>query len=102
MKVVYCFLILVLPTVSHAAVYGGSNLGFGGYPEFSESPPSPPYSDDEYAWDRYRRDVQSYSEKAKEYLEDSDSDIKRIKEAQEDAIQKANDAVEQYNRQVRQ
>lgn len=32
---------LVYSTMSNASVFGGSNLGFSGYPEFSDSEPSP-------------------------------------------------------------
>lgn len=100
MKRITLLIILSLPLTALSAVFGGSNLGFGGYPEFNEIAPTPPYSDDQYAWDRYRRDVAAYTERAKQYLEDANSDMKRIKEAQQDAIQKANDVVAQYNRKV--
>lgn len=92
---------LTLPFTASAIVVGGSNLGFSGYPEFSEIAPTPPYSDDQYAWDSYRREVADYAEKAKQYLEDANSDMKRIQEAQQDAIQKANDVVEEFNRKAK-
>lgn len=101
MKKLFITFLLLLPIVSHAAVYGGSNLGFGGYPEFDEQEPSPPFTDDQYAWESYRQEVDRYTEQAKEYLENSSNDIKRIQEAQEDAIEKANQAVREYNSQVR-
>lgn len=81
--------------------HGGSNLGFGGYPAFSEMEPSPPYTDDQYAWENYRRQVADYTEKAKQYLEDSNSDMKRIQESQQEAIDKANRVVEEYNRKAK-
>ncbi|MFO3857886.1 hypothetical protein [Klebsiella michiganensis] len=84
-----------------AIVIGGTNLGFSGYPQFSEIAPAPPYSDDQYAWESYRREVADYAEKAKWYLEDSNSDMKRIQEAQHDAIQKANEVVEEFNRKAK-
>lgn len=101
MKKFALFALLSLPFSASAIVMGGSNLGFSGYPEFSEIAPTPPYSDDQYAWDSYRREVAEYAEKAKQYLEDSNSDMKRIQEAQQDAIQKANDAVEEFNRKAK-
>ncbi|WP_227505385.1 TroA family protein [Klebsiella aerogenes] len=101
MKKFALFALLSLPFSASAIVMGGSNLGFSGYPEFSEIAPTPPYSDDQYAWDSYRREVAEYAEKAKQYLEDSNSDMKRIQEAQQDAIQKANDVVEEFNRKVK-
>ncbi|EMM8813400.1 TPA: hypothetical protein ACXEP4_004838 [Klebsiella pneumoniae] len=101
MKKFALFALLSLPFSASAIVMGGSNLGFSGYPEFSEIAPTPPYSDDQYAWDSYRREVAEYAEKAKQYLEDSNSDMKRIQEAQQDAIQKANDVVEEFNRKAK-
>ncbi|HBM2960883.1 TroA family protein [Klebsiella variicola] len=101
MKKFALFALLSLPFSASAIVMGGSNLGFSGYPEFSEIAPTPPYSDDQYAWDSYRREVADYAEKAKQYLEDSNSDMKRIQEAQQDAIQKANDVVEEFNRKAK-
>lgn len=101
MKKFALFALLSLPFSASAIVMGGSNLGFSGYPEFSEIAPTPPYSDDQYTWDSYRREVAEYAEKAKQYLEDSNSDMKRIQEAQQDAIQKANDVVEEFNRKAK-
>ncbi|MGG7866242.1 hypothetical protein PGN70_05105 [Klebsiella aerogenes] len=101
MKKFALFALLSLPFSASAIVMGGSNLGFSGYPEFSEIAPTPPYTDDQYVWDSYRREVAEYAEKAKQYLEDSNSDMKRIQEAQQDAIQKANDVVEEFNRKAK-
>ncbi|HAT2607140.1 TPA: hypothetical protein I8235_000049 [Kluyvera intermedia] len=92
-------LFILAPFASSAIVLGGTNLGYMGYPEFSEVAPSRPYSDDQYSMEEYRRQVANYTAKAKEYLENSNADIKRIQEAQEDAINKANAAVRQYNAQ---
>ncbi|EPY1262782.1 hypothetical protein [Klebsiella pneumoniae] len=101
MKKFALFVLLSLPFSASAIVMGGSNLGFSGYPEFSEIAPTPPYSDDQYAWDSYRREVAEYAEKAKQYLEDSNSDMKRIQESQQEAIDKANRVVEEYNRKAK-
>ncbi|EMX0849503.1 hypothetical protein AAF302_000710 [Pluralibacter gergoviae] len=98
MRYLTIFFFIALPFTASAIVIGGSNLGFSGYPEFSEIAPTPPFSDDRYAWDSYRSEVADYAEKAKKYVEDSNSDMQRIKEAQQDAIQKANDVVEEFNR----
>ena len=91
-------LIALVPQVVSAAVFGGSNLGYGGYPEFTQMEPTPPYSNDQYAWDNYRREVERYTSDVKEYLEDANNDMKRIQEAQQEAIDKANRVVEEYNR----
>ncbi|MGP1051891.1 hypothetical protein ACJ8PG_23510 [Serratia sp. CY68758] len=82
------------PTAGNAAVFGGSNLSFSGYPEFDEYPPSPPYGNDKYAWENYKREIE-------DYVENANNDISRIKEAKDEAIQKANNAVDEYNRNVR-
>ncbi|MDQ9128735.1 hypothetical protein RDT67_20155 [Serratia fonticola] len=92
---------LHLSTNASAVVYGGTNLGFSGYPEFSEIEPVPPYSKDQWAWDSYKRDVEDYVQKAKDYTDDANSDISRINEAKEETIRKANDVVEEYNRNAR-
>lgn len=93
--------VLLMPTASLATVFGGSNLGFSGYPEFSEVEPTPPYSNDQYAWESYKQEVDAYTAKAKQYLEDANSDIQRIQEAQQEAINKANSVVQEYNSKVR-
>ena len=99
LKIFSLLIFLMAPTMSFAAVYGGSNLGFGGYPEFTEVAPTPPYTHDQYAWESYRQEVEDYTRKAKQYVEDADSDIKRVQEAQQYAIEKANAVVQEYNRQ---
>lgn len=43
MKKFIIILILIIPGISHAAVYGGTNLGYSRYPEFNEREPSPPF-----------------------------------------------------------
>lgn len=93
--------IVLSSTVGQAAVFGGSNLSFSGYPEFNEYPPSPPYGNDKYAWENYKREIENYANKAKEYVENANNDISRIQEAKQEAIQKANNAVDEYNRSVR-
>ncbi|AIN20069.1 hypothetical protein CH54_1396 [Yersinia rochesterensis] len=89
--------IFMLPMSSFATVFGGSNLDFQGYPEFTDFPPSPPFNADEYSMNSYRMEVDSYVRKAKEYVENANNDIKRINEASEEAIQKANNVVSEYN-----
>ncbi|WP_395490890.1 hypothetical protein ACG1VR_10545 [Cedecea davisae] len=100
MKNIFLISALLLPISSYAAVYGGSNLGYSGYPEFSEIEPSQPYSSDQYAMDSYKREVENYVAKAKQYVEDADSDAKRVRKAQQEAIDKANAVVADYNRKM--
>ncbi|WP_245609591.1 hypothetical protein [Trabulsiella guamensis] len=90
-------ILMVFPVVANATVFGGSNLGFGGYEEFSAMEPTPPYDRSEYSMNAYRSDVESYIQNAKEYTENADNDVKRIREAQEEALSKANRVVEEYN-----
>lgn len=84
-----------------ALVLGGTNFGITGYPKFSAIKPSKPYSYNgtvsKREYDNYRSSVVSYVEKAQEYLENADNDIKRIKEIQEDVIDDANSAIEEFN-----
>jgi hypothetical protein len=89
---------LVYSTMSNASVFGGSNLGFSGYPEFSDSEPSPPYNRDEYSMGAYKRVVERYIQNAKDYTENANNDMKRIREAQDDALEKANRVVEEFNK----
>ena len=73
---------------SFAFVMGGSNLSLGSYPEFS--PYYSTYNMSSYELDRMRRDVQ-------EYIENGNNDIRRIQEAQQEAVEKYNQAVREYN-----
>ncbi|HCL5740712.1 TPA: hypothetical protein RCG93_004366 [Enterobacter roggenkampii] len=92
---------LAYSTMTNASVFGGSNLGFSGYPEFSDSEPTPPYNRDEYSMGAYKRDVERYIQNAKDYTENANNDMKRIREAQDGALEKANRVVEEYNRAAR-
>ena len=93
--------ILAYSTVASATVFGGSNMGFSGYPEFSDSAPTPPYDGNEYSMQTYKNDVERYIQNAKQYTENAGNYMKRIQEAQDDAIQKATRVVEEYNRTAR-
>ena len=87
--------LFILP--AQAAVYGDSNLDFSGYPEFDEYPPSEPFDRDRYSFDQYRYEVEEYVRKAQEYIEAGNNDIERIREAQEEAIDKANRVISDFN-----
>lgn len=78
-----------------------------GYPNFDKAKssvytPHPPYdaSDPNQRW-RYKQEVQEYVDSTEEYLKATKNDIQRIREAQEEAIRKANAVVEEYNSWVR-
>lgn len=94
---IFLFLILSICSNANALVIGGSNLGVMGYSEFNEITPSQPYSYDEYNFNMYQNDTEMYVNQAKEYVENCNRDIERIKEKQQDAINKANQAIDDFN-----
>lgn len=96
-KIICALLSCLIVCPSYAAIYGDSNFDLRGYPEFDEYPPSQPYNRDRSSFDQYRSEVEDYVRKAEEYVEAGNNDIKRIKEAQEDAIEKANRAISDFN-----
>lgn len=90
-KVLLIALFTVMAGTSHAMVFGGSNLGIFGYPEFkSYSAPYNPATASSYEMRSYRKDVEKY-------IRDANSDIERIQEAMQKAISDYNRAVRQYN-----
>ncbi|HHP1302596.1 TPA: hypothetical protein ACR599_005402 [Klebsiella variicola] len=91
------FCVFLLPFTASAAVFGGSNLGFTGYPDFSESEPLPPYDNSDLSKNSYRIQVESYVRSAQEYLDNANSDIKRIQESKNETAEKANRVIESYN-----
>lgn len=96
-KIIVLALTVFFALPAEAVVYGNSNLDFMGYPEFDEFPPSEPYNRDRYSFDQYRDEVEEYVRKAQDYVEAGNNDIQRIKEAQEEAIEKANRAISDFN-----
>jgi hypothetical protein len=75
-------LILILSTsiALASSVYGGTNFGYSGYPDHSCRKP----------YDRtntYAR--QSYVKCINDYIENANNDVKRINEAQQEAISEA-------------
>lgn len=82
-------------------VFGGTNFGFSGYPEFSRSSPSNRYSYSssikEYEYNIYRDEVKSYVDATNTYIENCKYDVDRIIEAQEQARNKAEQAISSFN-----
>ncbi len=72
------------------AYYGSSNLSFSGYPDCRCYEPSPPYSNDKWAWDNFKSEVAEYERCVRNYVEAAAND-------QEDISEKANDAIRKYN-----
>ena len=72
-----------------AMVFGGSNLPLNRYPEFTS------YYYNTYNMSAYELDQMKYD--VQRYLENGNNDIRRIQEAQQEAIEKYNQAVREYN-----
>ncbi|MGQ4630503.1 hypothetical protein [Raoultella ornithinolytica] len=89
--------VFLLPFTASAVVFGGSNLSFTGYPDFSESEPLPPYDNSDLSKNSYRIQVESYVRSAQEYLDNANNDIKRIQESKNETAEKANRVIESYN-----
>ena len=81
---------LSTPIMSFAFVMGGSNLPLGMYPEFNGY-----YN----TYNMSISDLEQLRSEVKEYIENGNHDIQRIQEAQEQAIEEYNNAVQAYNAQ---
>lgn len=89
--VIFIIAVLVI-TPALAFVYGGSNLGFGGYPAHNCYKPHFPYGGEfssEWERDSYVRDWNSFIDCVNEYIDAGNNDIDRIREAQQNAISDA-------------
>ena len=87
--ILFLLLCLCLPGLAWA-FYGSSNLGGLGYPDPRCRKPYSPYSNDQYAWDNFRREVDEYGRCIEDYVEAAEND-------RADILQKANTAVREYN-----
>ncbi len=86
-----------------AYVFGGTNLGFSGYPGYDDIKPYKPYTSyngrvSKSQYESYKRSVETYVDNAKQYIENGNNDIKRIQDAQKEALDDANSVVNEYNR----
>lgn len=70
-----------------AYVFGGSNLGAFGYPQYSGY----------LSYDPDYNEMRRYLDDVQEYVENCNNDIQRIQEARDDAISEANRKVNEYN-----
>ncbi len=89
MKLMIATALLLVSATAGATVYGGSNLGFSGYPEPECRKPYEPYSNSSMDREIYRGELDRYFRCVKEYLENANNDIERIRQAQEEAIAQA-------------
>ena len=88
---------MLTPINSIAYVYGGSNLGYSGYPSHDCNKPIKPYEpiffNSQWDIDSYNSEVESYNLQLQdyincieEYIDNSNNDIKRIQEKAQEAI----------------
>jgi len=89
MKLIISAALLLASASAGATVFGGSNLGYSGYPEPDCRKPYEPYSTSRMDREIYQDEVNRYIRCVKEYLENANNDIERIREAQEEAIARA-------------
>lgn len=99
-----CTIILALPLSASALVYGGSNLGYSGYPSndcTKPIKPTKPYSFDS-KWeirsynsqvDEYNIEYRRYVSCIKEYIDNANNDIRRIKEKIQEAIDEVRNGI---------
>lgn len=80
---------VLISGAASAVVFGPSNFSFAGYPDHQCYAPNRPYSDDTYAWERFRADGNRYIECVNDYVEAGNNDIRRIRDAQQDARSEA-------------
>lgn len=74
-----------------AIVFGGTNLGFLGYPKHTCSKPYKPYSfSGQYEVESYTHQYENFIECIKTYVENARNDISRIRESSNDAVSEAN------------
>ncbi len=67
------------------------------FERFTDFPPHAPFSDDRWAAENYRNEVERFVEAAKDYVERMNSEIESIRREQEEAVDAANRAVEEFN-----
>jgi hypothetical protein len=93
-------IVVLCPLTAYAYVFGGTNLGFGGYPSHTCMKPNKPFKpysfDSQWEIDSYNAevdafnsDLQLYSDCIDEYLENANNDIKRIKLKAKEAVDEA-------------
>lgn len=97
MILVALFSVFITGTAA-ALVFGPSNLPLMGYPDHRCYAPSRPYSDDRYAWESFRADANRYIDCINEYVEAGNNDIRRIQDAQRDALTEADSFVSRSQR----
>ncbi len=90
------FLLFIPLVFASNIVFGWTNL-FGGYPEFDEMKPTAPYEKNEYTFNAYRNEVETYVRNANEYIENANRDAEDLRRKQQEAFDSANRVVEEFN-----
>jgi len=96
-KVLIIFSILFITSIALSLIYGGSNLSYYGYPSHNCYKPNKPYKPYTFdsQWeidaynsevDQYYRDMEDYRICIQTYIDNANSDIDRIREKIEEAI----------------
>ena len=81
----------LLGTSAWAFVIGGSNFGFGGYPDHYCNQPYKPYDfSSNWEIENYNQELRQYISCIEEYAENAKNDIKRIIDKVDQAIEEAN------------
>lgn len=95
--ILFIIMLLLSYSPASAVVFGGTNLGFGGYPSNECNKPlkpTKPYSfSNDWEIDRYNSEVdyyntqlEEYSTCLREYIDNAQTDIQRIKEKIQESI----------------
>lgn len=90
-------LLLCFSSASIGYVYGSSNLGVAGYPEFRSMRPIRPVTNSKVFINKYKEDVDQYLRDARKYIESAQNDRTLIKEAVEQCTRDATSVIDEYN-----
>lgn len=89
-------LLLAMPMLSNALVFSGSNFKDNEYPRMENAPLEPTYEDSDSV-NEHKKKIRDYLRKTEAYVENADSDIKRIQAERSDAIHRAEIEAKKYN-----
>ncbi|HGE6736233.1 TPA: hypothetical protein ACGCBI_002862 [Serratia marcescens] len=85
-----------VPVCANALVYSGSNFNGNEYVSM-EAPPLEPIYNDKDSINEHRKKVMEFITKTERYVENADSDIKRVELYRFEAIQRAKLEAEKYH-----
>ncbi|BAO33303.1 TPA: hypothetical protein K8N54_000726 [Serratia marcescens] len=90
------FVVVAVPMCANALVYSGSNFKGNEYISM-DAPPLEPIYNDKDSINEHRKKVMEYITKTERYVENADSDIKRVESYRFEAIQRARLEAEKYH-----